>query len=57
MTIVGAFKEKNIEIRRKVSGWVIPARWVFWYAAIMLVIIFGAYGSGYTAVDLIYAGY
>ena len=57
VTIVGALKEKNIEIRRKVSGWVIPARWVFWYAAIMLVIIFGAYGSGYTAVDLIYAGY
>ncbi len=57
VTVVGAMKEKNIDIRRGVSKWVIPARWVFWYAAIMLIVIFGAYGSGYTAVDLIYAGY
>ncbi len=57
VTVVGALKEKNIDIRQKVSGWVVPARWIFWYAAIMLVVIFGAYGSGYTAVDLIYAGY
>ena len=57
VTIVGALKEKGINIRQKISGWILPARWIFWYAAIMLVVIFGAYGSGYTAVDLIYAGY
>lgn len=54
---VGILHEKGISIREKISGWRIPARWGFWYAAIMLVLFFGAYGSGYTIVDLIYAGY
>ncbi len=54
---VGILHEKGICIRERISGWRIPARWGFWYAAIMLVLFFGAYGSGYTIVDLIYAGY
>ncbi len=57
VTIVGIFKEKNINIREKIAGWVIPARWAFWYASILIVVIFGAYGAGYAAVDMIYAGY
>ncbi|MCM1308827.1 MAG: MBOAT family protein [Butyrivibrio sp.] len=54
---VGILHEKGIRIRERISAWRIPARWGFWYAAILLVMFFGAYGSGYTVVDLIYAGY
>lgn len=57
VTVVGVFKEKNISVREKISNWVIPARWVFWYVAILAVIVLGAYGSGYTIVEMIYAGY
>ena len=55
--VVDILHEKNIQIRKAISGWALPARWVFWYAAIFIVIIFGAYGAGYTVVDMIYAGY
>ena len=55
--VVDILHEKNIQIRKAISCWALPARWVFWYAAIFIVIIFGAYGAGYTVVDMIYAGY
>ena len=55
--VVDILHEKNVQIRKTISGWALPARWVFWYAAIFIVIIFGAYGAGYTVVDMIYAGY
>lgn len=54
---VGMIHEKGISIREKVSSWGILRRWGFYYAAILSVIIFGAYGPGYRAVDLIYAGF
>ncbi len=54
---VGILHEKGVSIREKISGWHVSGRWVFWYAAIMMVMFLGAYGSGYTMVDLIYAGY
>ena len=57
VTIVGILKEKKVNIRASIAKWAIPARWALWYAAILLVIVVGAYGSGYAAVDLIYAGY
>ena len=43
--VVDILHEKNIQIRKAISGWALPARWVFWYAAIFIVIIFGAYGA------------
>jgi hypothetical protein len=55
--VVSILKEKNIKIRESISKFKLPARWAVWYAAILIVIFFGAYGSGYTIVDLIYAGY
>lgn len=54
---VDIIHEKNISIREVISGWVLPVRWGIWYAAILIIIIFGAYGAGYTVVDMIYAGY
>ncbi|SHL79082.1 D-alanyl-lipoteichoic acid acyltransferase DltB, MBOAT superfamily [Anaerocolumna jejuensis DSM 15929] len=55
--IVGILHERGISIREKIAGWNIVARWGFLYAAILLVIIFGAYGSGYIPAKLIYAGF
>lgn len=57
VTVVGVLRERGVHIREKVAGWKLPVRWVLWYAGIMVVMMFGAYGSGYTVVDLIYAGY
>ncbi|MBP3338184.1 MAG: hypothetical protein J6L69_02120 [Lachnospiraceae bacterium] len=57
VTVVGFIREKGIDLREKISHWILPARWAFWYAAIIVVVIFGAYGSGYSIVEMIYAGY
>lgn len=42
----GAIAKRNVVIR-----------WVAVYALIMFIIIFGAYGKGYVAVDPIYANF
>lgn len=55
--VVGAFREKDVDVRGAIGKWVLPARWIVWYALIILVVILGAYGAGYTQVAMIYAGY
>ena len=57
VSFVGILHEKGISVRKQVESWSTPVRWIFWYAGIMTVVFLGAYGFGYTAVDLIYAGY
>lgn len=53
--IVGVLKERNISIRGLLMKCPVPVRYLLWYAAIMAVVIFGAYGSGYSGGDYIYA--
>ena len=55
--IVDVLHEKNILVRERVNALKLPVRWGVWYAAIMFVVIFGAYGAGYTVTDMIYASY
>lgn len=55
--IVDIIHEKGISIREKVAISRLPIRWGFWYAVILCIVIFGAYGAGYTIVDMIYAAY
>lgn len=55
--IVGVIHEQGISIRQKISGWNMPARFGFLYAAIFIVLILGAYGDGYLPAKLIYAGF
>lgn len=57
VTVVGMIHERNIKIREEIEKWTLPVRWGVWYAAILVVIMFGAYGTGYSIVEMIYAGY
>lgn len=53
--LVGLFQEKGYSLRETISDKNIALRWCVYFAAIFAVIIFGAYGAGYSAVDFIYA--
>ncbi len=55
--VVSVLKEKEVEIRKKVANFNIVLRWIIYLALIMFVVIFGAYGPGYQAIDPIYANY
>lgn len=55
--IVGLLKEKHDSVIALIQKMSLPARWAIYYSLILSVVIFGAYGTGYQAVDLIYAGF
>ncbi len=55
--IVGILHEMNIQVRDLLYKCPTPVRWIFWYTCIFVIVMFGAYGSGYSIVELIYAGY
>ncbi len=55
--IIGLLKEKGINIRERVARLPIIPRWIIYFALIMFIIIFGAYGPGYTPIDPIYASF
>ena len=55
--IVGILKEKNVNIREYIQGKNIVIRWTIYYIIILSLIIFGAYGYGYVAVDPMYANF
>ena len=53
--ITSIMKEKGIDIRKEILKKNIVVRWIIYYALILSIIIFGAYGVGYAAVDPMYA--
>ena len=55
--IVSVLKEKKYPIRAKFEGLPAAARWAILYSLIFAVILFGAYGPGYDAVAMMYAGF
>ncbi len=55
VAVVETIKEAGISIRGKLLALPRAARFAFWYVCIFIVIIFGAYGTGYDAMDLFYA--
>lgn len=55
--VISLLREKNISIREEISKKPIIVRWTLYYALILSIIIFGAYGAGYAPVDPIYADF
>ncbi len=55
--IVSILKEKGVSIRETIAKQNIVIRWAIYYAMIMFIIIFGAYGSQYVPIDPIYANF
>lgn len=53
--IISLLKEKGIKIRESIANKNIVIRWTIYYALILTIIIFGAYGIGYIPVDPMYA--
>lgn len=53
--LVGIIKRRKTLGERGLQALWLPARWICYYALIIAIIIFGAYGIGYQQVDLIYA--
>lgn len=53
--IISHLEEKNINVRVLINKQNIILRWAIYYAFILFIIIFGAYGHGYISVDPIYA--
>ncbi|MBQ0058437.1 MAG: MBOAT family protein, partial [Lachnospiraceae bacterium] len=57
VAIVGFIKEKKCLGDKTLSDFKLPVRWIIYLALILAVLTFGAYGIGYSEVDLIYAGF
>ena len=55
--VVDILHEKKICVRHSIDTMKLPIRWGIWYAVILCLVIFGAYGIGYTVIDMIYAAY
>ena len=55
--IVGSMKEHGISVQKKMGELAVPVRWGLYYALIIGILIFAAYGDGYQIQDLIYAGF
>lgn len=55
--VFGILKERNIDIRERLAGRRIVIRWLIVIAAIVAIIIFGAYGAEYTPVAPMYADF
>ena len=55
--IISILKEKDISIREGIANKNVAIRWTIYYALIIYIIVFGAYGRGYVPVDPIYANF
>ena len=55
--VISVLNERNISVRKWISERKLIIRWLFYYALIMYIVIFGAYGTGYVPVDPIYADF
>ncbi len=52
--IISVLQECGVKVRKSIANRNIALRWGMYFALLFAVIIFGAYGPGYDAVDFIY---
>lgn len=57
LIVIGVLQERGHALRNELSQKSLPVRWSVYFAMILIVIIFGAYGTGYQALDPIYGGF
>ena len=55
--VMSLLKEKGINVRESLAAQPLPIRWSLYYALVMAVVIFGAYGTGYIPAAPIYADF
>ena len=55
--VIGSMKERGISVQKKMGELAVPVRWGLYYALVIGILIFAAYGDGYQIQDLIYAGF
>ncbi len=55
--VIGYIRDKGISIREKLAEKHLAIQFVVFYALILCIVIFGAYGSNYLPVDPIYANF
>ena len=51
---VGVYQERGGKVRERVSQWKLPLRWAFYLGAILMLVLFGHYGPGYSAAEFVY---
>lgn len=54
---ISILQERGIAIRKTLNEKPTALRWAVWYALILFIVIFGAYGVGYTPIDPMYANF
>ena len=54
---IGLMKEKGISPREWIAQRNVVIRWSIFFAMILFIVIFGAYGTGYIPIDPIYANF
>lgn len=54
---ISILRERHVPLRSTLAKQKLPIRWAAYYALILSILLFGAYGDGYVPVDPIYAGF
>jgi D-alanyl-lipoteichoic acid acyltransferase DltB (MBOAT superfamily) len=57
LLFVDLAKERGVSIRERISNVNIVCRWMIYYIALFSIIIFGIYGTGYSASSFIYMNF
>ena len=57
LLVVSILQERGGDIRSRLSARPAWQRWAVWYALLLFILIFGAYGPGYVAIDPMYANF